>query len=140
MVNERKTENLIRNLLNENGYTHKNNIVIEEQASDNPRIDKLLQTASKKGSCKGYPEFIISFKDRPDDIIIIECKAETRRHESSSRKKYAEYAVDGVLLYASYLKDNFNVVAIAVSGETSHEMKISHFLWLKGNYAPLDLQ
>ena len=44
MVNERKTEKLVRDLLEENGYAHKNNIVIEEQASDNPKIDKLLQT------------------------------------------------------------------------------------------------
>ena len=106
MVNERKTENLVRKLLEENGYTNKSNVIIEEQASDNPRIDKLLQTASKKGRGKGYPEFIISFKDKPDDIIIIECKAETKKHESKSRKRYAEYAVDGALLYASYLKDS----------------------------------
>ncbi|EJU5735097.1 N-6 DNA methylase, partial [Salmonella enterica] len=43
------------------------------------------------------------------------------------------YAVDGVLLYASFLKDSFNVIAIAVSGETEREIKISNFLWLKGN-------
>ena len=38
MANERKTENLVRNLLNENGYTDKSNIIIEEKASDNPRL------------------------------------------------------------------------------------------------------
>ena len=48
MVNERKTEKLVRDLLEENGYAHKNNIVIEEQASDNPKIDKLLQTETTK--------------------------------------------------------------------------------------------
>lgn len=140
MGNERKTENLVRGLLADNGYIDNLNIVIEEQTSDNPRIDKCLKNASKKGTGKGRPEFIISFKDRPDDLIVIECKADTKNHESETRKKYADYAVDGVLCYAAYLKDSFNVVAIAVSGETAHEMIVSHFLWLKGNYAPLDIQ
>jgi len=61
MANERNTENLVRDLLRENGYIDNENILIEEQSSANPKIDKLLSTASKKGSGKGYPEFIISF-------------------------------------------------------------------------------
>ena len=49
MANERKTENLVRDLLREQGYTDNENIVIEEQQSDNPKIDKLLNKASKSG-------------------------------------------------------------------------------------------
>lgn len=131
MANERKTEAIVRKLLKENGYYSDDNIIIEEQSSDNPKIDKLLENASKSGEGKGYPEFIISFLNRPDDLIIIECKADTTKHESVDRKQYKDFAVDGVLLYASHLKNQFNVVAIGVSGETEREVKISHFLWLK---------
>ena len=131
MANERKTENLVRDLLREQGYNDNENIIIEEQQSDNPRIDKLLNKASKSGGGKGYPEFIVSFKDKPNNLIVIECKADTKYHVSKTKKKYKDYAVDGVLLYANYLKDSFNVIAIAVSGETAREMRVSHFLWLK---------
>lgn len=133
MVNERNTENLVRNMLKDAGYYDNHSIVIEEQASKNPRIDKLLSTASKKGNSRGRPEFIISFIDKPDDLIVIECKASIFKHESKDRKNYANYAVDGVLLYASYLKKGFNVTAIGVSGENHKEKKISSFLWLKNH-------
>ena len=49
MANERKTENIVRDLLREQGYNDNENIIIEEQQSDNPRIDKLLNKASKSG-------------------------------------------------------------------------------------------
>ncbi|MDR0666834.1 MAG: SAM-dependent methyltransferase [Campylobacteraceae bacterium] len=131
MANERITENIVRKLLVDNGYN--NDLVkIEEQKSENPKINKLLQHASKSGKGVGKPEFIISFVNKSEDIMIIECKADTTKHESSDRDKYKDYAVDGVLLYASYLKNDFNVTAVAVSGETEREIKISHFLWIKG--------
>ncbi|HGN0868475.1 TPA: class I SAM-dependent DNA methyltransferase [Providencia alcalifaciens] len=131
MANERITENIVRKLLKDNGYNN-DSVIIEEQKSANPRINKRLKNASKSGAGCGKPEFIVSFIDKPDDIMVIECKAETSKHESASRDKYSDYAVDGVLLYASHLKDDFNVTAIAISGETEREIKISHFLWIKG--------
>ena len=139
MPNERKTETIVRKLLEKNGYTNDSNVVIEEQSSDNPKIDNLLSASSKSGKGKGYPEFIISFKNEPDYIVIIECKADVAKHESVDRKQYKDYAVDGVLLYAANLKDKFNVVAIAVSGETEREVKISHFLWLKQKHTYKDV-
>ena len=132
MPNEKKTEDIVRKLLKNNGYIDDCNVVIEEKKSDNPKINKLLASASKSGKGKGYPEFIISFHNRSENLIVIECKADISKHESVDRKQYKDFAVDGVLLYASYLNDDFNVVAIAVSGETEREIKISHFLWLKG--------
>lgn len=126
MANERITENIVRNLLRDKGYYASDDIVIEEQSSNNPKINKLLKTASKTGKGKGYPEFIISFKSNPNDIIVIECKAQTTQHESKDKKQYKDYAVDGVLLYATYLKDGFNVTAIAVSGQNEKEKKY-HF-------------
>ena len=129
MANERKTETLVRNHFNK----FSDSILIEEQSSDNPKINKLLKTASKKGTGKGYPEFIISFNSNSDLLIVIECKADNTKHESPDGDKYSEYAVDGVLLYASYLSKEFDVLAIAVSGEINKRLKISHFLHLKGD-------
>jgi type I restriction-modification system DNA methylase subunit len=104
---------------------------LEEQRSDNPKIDKLLKNASKKGAGQGYPEFIITYKTNPDLLIVIECKADTAKHESKDHSQYPEYAVDGVLLYASCLSKEYDVLAIAVSGETKKNLRISHFLHLK---------
>lgn len=140
MANERKTETLVRNILRDKGYYDDDSIVIEEQSSDNPKIDKLLKSASKSGNGKGYPEFIISFKNKSSDIIVIECKAKTTQHESKDRKNYKQYAVDGVLLYASHLKDGFNVTAIAISGENERDKKISSFIWLKEHYTYKNIQ
>jgi type I restriction enzyme M protein len=140
MANERKTEQLVRNMLKDKGYYDNSLIVVEEQASDNPKIDKLLKLASKSGKGKGYPEFIISFKNNPNHIILIECKAEVLYHESEDKKRYKDYAVDGVLLYSSYLKDSFNVTAIAVSGQNEREKKVSSFLWLKEHYTYKNIQ
>lgn len=127
MANERKTENIVRSHFEK----FKEFIHIEEQASDNPKIAKLLKTASKKGSGQGKPEFLITYKTNPDLLIVIECKANIQNHESSNRDKFADYAVDGVLLYASYLCKEFDVLAIAISGETTQSLKVSHFLHLK---------
>jgi type I restriction-modification system DNA methylase subunit len=126
-MNERKTESLVR----EHFSTFQDTIRLEEQRSDDPKIDKLLKTASKKGAGRGFPEFIITYKTNPDFLMVIECKAETSKHESKERDKYAEYAVDGVLLYASFLSRAYDVLAIAVSGETKQELRVSHFLHLK---------
>lgn len=65
-MNERITENLVRDKLRELGYYDNSNIIIEEQKSDNPRIHKLLQNASKSGMGRGYPEFIITLKNDPN--------------------------------------------------------------------------
>lgn len=127
MANERKTENIVRSHFEK----FKDIIHIEEQTSDSVKIDKLLKTASKKGSGKGRPEFLITYNSNSDLLIVIECKADNRKHESPNRDKFSDFAVDGVLLYASYLSKDFDVLGIAVSGETKQNLKISHFLHLK---------
>ena len=127
MINERKTEKIVRNMLSSAGYDSKD-IIIEEQASENPSISKLLKNASKKGVGVGRPEFIIRSSKKPNFLIVIECKADEGKHESVSRDKYAEYAVDGVLLYTSFLAKEYDVLAIAVSGETKSKLKVSHFI------------
>ena len=64
-------------------------------------------------------------------VIVIECKANARYHESKKRDKYDKYAVDGVINYASHLSREFNVIALAISGSDKKNIKISNFLWLK---------
>ena len=126
--NERKTEDIVRSHFKK----YSEMITIEEQSSDTPKIKKLLSRASKSGVGRGSPEFIIQYKDNPDFLIIVECKADITKHESKDHAQYKDYAVDGVLLYSSYLAKEFDVLSIAVSGESESEIKISHFLQLKG--------
>jgi len=145
MANERNTEQIVRDILRNKGYYDDTTIQIEEQASSNKTIKKLLSNASKSGKGNiGYPEFIISFTNRPNDIVVVECKAATTQHESSNKENFEsnakDYAVDGVLWYASFLKDEYNVTAIAVSGENDREKKISSFLWLKENFTFIETQ
>jgi len=136
-MNERKTENIVRKHFDKFA-----NIIIEdieEQKSDNPKIDKLLKNASKKGDGAGYPDFIITYKNNSDFVIVVECKPDITKHVSKTKDKYSTYAVDGVLLYASFLSKEFDVLAIAVSGENAQELKTSHFLLLKGTNKAIDL-
>jgi len=135
MANERKTEKIVKDTLTKLGY-YKKGFNVYQQQCDNPKIDKLLKNASKKGGSKGYPEFIIQSDKYSDLIIVIECKADTKKHESKTRDKYSEYAVDGVLLYASFLSKEYDVIAIAVSGEKTSELRISQFLNLKKDNKP----
>jgi type I restriction enzyme M protein len=131
--NERKTEDLVEARLRKHGYYLPNSaLVVEKQKSDSPRIQKLLEKASKKGGGVGKPEFLIHSKMRPDFLVVIECKADCSRHESPTRDKYADFAVDGALLYGSYLSKEYDVLAIRVSGQTKNEVRVSHNLYLKG--------
>jgi len=128
--NERKTETLTRNQLEDLGYYSDEQILVEEQKSDSQIITDLLKKASKNGGGAGYPEFIITHKNS-DVLIVIECKADVKFHESDKKDKPKDYAVDGVLHYASFLKKEFHVIAIAISGdETNH--RISTYQWNKG--------
>jgi hypothetical protein len=128
MVNERKTENIVRQHFNK----YLKEITIEEQSSDNLKIKKLLSSASKSGEGCGFPEFIIQYKNNPDFLIVVECKADLTKHESSLKDKFKDYSVDGVLLYSSYLSKYFDVLSIAFSGQDNKNIKISHFLQVKG--------
>lgn len=131
MANEAKTSIIFRDMLRNKGYYNSDDIIVEEQKSDNAKIDKLLKNASKKGNKNGFPDFIIYSKKYPELLIVVEAKADINKHESSTRDNYSEYAVDGVLLYSSFLSKEFDVLAIAVSGEGRHNFQISHFIQLK---------
>ena len=138
MVNESITDDFVRDHFIQDKFNKK--VKIERQISKNPRIQKLLINASKKGNAHGRPDFIISFNELKDFLIVIECKADTNKHESLNRDKFSDFAVDGTLLYSSYLSKEYNILSIAVSGETKKEMKISTFLQVKeGDARDLDI-
>ena len=131
MANEAKTYAIFRDMLRSKGYYDDIDVVVEEQKSDNAKIDKLLKNASKKGNKNGYPDFILYSKAYPELIIVVEAKADINKHESETQDNYADYAVDGALLYASFLSKEFDVLAIGISGEEEHQFKMSHYLHLK---------
>lgn len=130
MLNERITENLVRELLRQNGYYDADNgIIIEEQKSQIKRVQSLLKKYSKSKTGKsGFPEFIISWDSDPNFIIVVECKADTKRHKSVKLDKPKDCAVDGVLHYAKHLSKEYSVLAIAASGTTEDSLLISNFL------------
>ena len=137
-MNERKTEDLVENRLREQGYfSSEYAIAIEKQQSDDPRIEKLLIHASKSGDGPGKPEFIIHSQKFPQFLIVIECKADPAKHESDSHTKFKDYAVDGVLLYAAHLSKEYDVVAVAASGQDEATFRLSHFLHLRGANNPV---
>jgi len=130
MANERITEDIVRNHF-KNDPLFKS-IKFEEQKSYNKRVIDLLQNASKSGKGIGKPEFIISFPiGNIDYLLVIECKANVSDHRSQKLDSPKDYAVDGVLHYAKALSAQFDVVAIAVSGQTEQELLVSHFVWKK---------
>lgn len=126
-----KSETITDNIVRDFFVKYSDNIIIEQQSSSNPIIDKLLRNASKKGNGKGYPDFIIQYNKDKNFIIVIEDKSDKRYHESETHKQYDKYAVDGVLLYASFLSKSYDVLAIAISGTNKDDLKISHYLHLK---------
>lgn len=135
MLNERITENLVRDALaSKKYYESDNQIVIEEQKSQIKRVQTLLKTASKSNTGKaGYPEFIINWQVDTNFLIVIECKADTKFHASQNLDKPKEYAVDGVLHYSKALAKDYTVLAIAVSGVNESELKVSNYLYPRGS-------
>lgn len=130
MINERITENFVRDHFKADA--HFCSVKWEEQKSNNKDIVELLKGQSKTGGKgSGYPEFIISFPTNSNYLIVVECKAEVFKHASKTGDKPKDYAVDGVLHYAKALSERFNVVAIAVSGQTKTELLVTHFYWKK---------
>ncbi len=157
--NERKTENIVRVELARLGYyDEKLDIQIDEQKSNIEAVKNLMKSASKSGGTGGgAPEFIISSPSSPDFLLIIECKADLKDHispvivdilngtafieaDDAKAKRTKRFAVDGVLHYAKALSKKFNVISIAISGETKKSAAIDTYLWPKGSNKPKELR
>jgi type I restriction-modification system DNA methylase subunit len=91
-----------------------------------------LADFSQGGNGKAKPEYVIAFNKQPKTIIVIECKKSVSKHISEKLDRPKNYAVDGVLYYAKFLKDSYNVIAIGVSGTKKDNIKANAYYWQKG--------
>ena len=91
-----------------------------------------LDDFSQGGNGKAKPEYVITFNDDIHTIIVIECKNTVKKHCSEHCNRPSAFAVDGVLYYAKFLKQAYNVVALAISGTNVDNMKVDTFYWVKG--------
>jgi len=153
MANEQYSEQLVETQMNiRKGKNHFGFVHPQGDIHGIKEIENLLKEAggkpdvcelsdfSKGGNGKAKPEYIITFdKDNSNTILVVECKKSTKQHTSEQKNKPKQYAVDGVLYYAKFLKSKFNIVAIAVSGTKKEDFKISTYYWKKGvdNYEEL---
>lgn len=119
MANERITEDLVEDKLRELGfYDDLEAVIVEKQQSAVEDIRKALSKASKTGKGNaGYPEFIITAPETPDMVVVVECKADVKKHESANLDLPRDFAVDGVLHYARFISPKYTVISIAVSGD-----------------------
>lgn len=110
-----------------------------KQAGGNPKECR-LEDYSQGGRGKAKPEYVITFDDDIHTIIVVECKNSAKKHCSKDLNKPSMFSVDGVLYYAKFLKEEYNVIAIAVSGTSTQNMKVDTFYWMCGqnNYTVLE--
>lgn len=137
--NEGLTERLVYDLFESKGYLKKQIIPKKTKIK---RIQELLIHASKKGAQRGEPDFFV-MKENSDLVILIECKASIEYQKSKSLNLLgggrannstvvADYACDGVIHYASFLKDEYDIIAIGISGDDNNYL-IDTFIWKKEN-------
>jgi type I restriction-modification system DNA methylase subunit len=153
MAVEKYSENLVlaemKCQLGDNGWGF---VYPQGDVGNMNKIDTLLKKAGGKpkscalsdfsqgGAGKAKPEYIITFKDDIHTIIVVECKNTVSKHRSKKLDCPNAYAVDGVLYYAKFLKEKYNVIAVAVSGTTIENMKVDAFHWLRAQdeYLPIN--
>lgn len=142
MAVEQYTENLTMKEMNCSiGKNNFGYVFPQGDVSKVDKIEKLLKQAggkpkecdlddySKGGNGKAKPEFVITFDDDINTIIVVECKNSVKKHQSEGLNKPNGYAVDGVLYYAKFLKQEYNVIAVAISGTSTSNMKVDTFYW-----------
>ena len=153
MANEQYTECLtlkeMKCIIGENKFGY---VFPQGDVSSVDKIEKLLRLAGGKpnecemsdfsqgGNGKAKPEYIMTFNDDIHTIIVVECKNTAKKHNSEKLNHPSGYAVDGVLYYAKFLKQEYNVVAIAVSGTNVENMKVNTFYWIKGQDTYTELE
>jgi predicted RNA methylase len=99
-----------------------------------------LEDYSQGGSGKAKPEYVITFNKKPKTIIVVECKKSVSKHCSENLDRPKNYAVDGALYYAKFLKDDYDVIALGVSGTKKETIKANAYHWQKGHDAYTELK
>lgn len=146
MANEKYSENFVlKEMRCDLGENEFGKVYPQGDVPDISAIEKLLGKAGGKpkecaiddytlgGTGKAKPEFIITFHKNANTIIVVECKRSVKQHQSDKLNKPKDFAVDGALYYAKFLKERYNVIAIGVSGSKKDDSKISTFYWQKGH-------
>lgn len=147
MATERITENLTLSSL---GINLEMPNVFAQGDTNNSDINSLLKDAGGKpdhenldeikhsNNSKGKPEFLVTFPEDPNLLLIVECKKSIRNHKSDNLDFPKKYAVDGSLFYAKHLKEKFNVISLGVSGTNKDNLKVSAYVWQKGYDKPVE--
>lgn len=144
-MSERVTEDLVLSemqaVLGENDFGF---VFPQGQTPGLDKVNKALKQAGGKpkhcplidyscgGTGKAQPEYIITFNKPHDTVMVVECKNSVKHHQSDNLDFPKDYAVDGALYYAKFLKQYYNVIALAVSGTKKDTLKVSTFYWKKG--------
>ncbi len=141
MANERTTESIIEKIFDLNNSKYKDDINFGYQGNvENNYLQKLLKTIpgkpteenldliikNEKGS-HGKPEFVITNRNFPNLVIVVEAKVDKKNHETKERNKPKNYAVDGALYYSKHLAKENNVISIAVSGDNENNLMVNTF-------------
>lgn len=142
---EQYTESLtlqsMRCVLGENEFGF---VYPQGDVADVDKVERLLKKAGGKprecaindysqgGNGKAKPEYVITFKADVNTIIVVECKKSASRHETEQHDHPRDYAVDGALYYAKFLKEEYTVIAVAVSGTKRENLRANAYLWARG--------
>ena len=146
MANEKFSEDFVlkemRVTLGENDFGY---VYPQGDVPNIATIDNLLKKAGGKpkeceladfsqgGKGKSKPEFVITYNNDANTIIVVECKNSVKKHASENLNRPKDFAVDGALYYSKFLKESYNVIALAVSGNKKEDCKISTYYWQKGH-------
>lgn len=154
-VSEEKTKGLTTDKLKAiDGYSSAQDITVDgitwfkEDSYKGTAYDWLsdiFAKASKKQTehSKGTPDFMVTLDDS-EVIVVIECKGDVSNHSMFGNvKEYVKYgygnqsetkkyAINGALWYASFLKSNYDVISIGISGQSESEARVTSFVWPKG--------
>jgi type I restriction enzyme M protein len=114
---------------------------IDSQKTDNDRIHNLLNGASKTGgNGLGRPEHIITINKYLNLVLITELKGDTSLHgDDKDDLNKVKYAIDGVKHYSNALSKEFDVISIAISGDSIENSKITHFYQPKKSAQPIKI-
>lgn len=126
-------------------------VYVQGETTPNSDINEALKNAGGKpkdcalddffahGTGRAKPEYVITLRHDLNTLIVVECKNVGKKHRSSDLGHPKDYAVDGALYYAKYLKNVFNVIAIGISGTKKSEVQVDAFYWAKNqtNYSEL---
>lgn len=147
---ESYTEELTKELMSFTiGANHFGYVYPQGHVHDISKINNLLVKAGGKPKTldlddfsiiakgKSKPEFVITFDQEPNTIVVIECKKSVRNHKTELLNRPCDFAVDGALFYAKFLKSEYNVIAIGVSGTEKDKAVVDVYYWPKNQDKPL---